>query len=328
MNLNDALRILNLNENYTEDELRKAYRKLIIKYHPDKHPESKKEFAEKQTKIINEAKDILEKNLKNRTYNNQTNNNYNKNTNTRYSQNYYSDTTNKEYLEILKKFKKELEFELETIKKIKSNNPNDKLFHENIFYFTSILNEFSYKIIIAKDIYSIKKDYQNFRRKYNDALEKYYLDFNKTSGINTHIYTIQHYDTLNDVRNLMHDSIADILKLELVCFIDEPVFEEILPLLYSIKKKYILSCLYGYSEIEDIKTAFKNDIVNELKKYRKRKQLLSYLETNKSFVITNLKTIVNLRENILSEEKFYNIYSKINIFTKIKSKTRNLLKRK
>ena len=124
----------------------------------------------------------------------------------------------------------------------------------------------------------------------------------------------------------MHDSIAYILKFELICFIDEPVFEEILPLLYSIKKKYILSCLYGYSKIEDIKTAFKNDIVNELKKYQKRKQLLSDLEANKSFVITNIKTIVNLRENILSEEKFYTIYSKINIFTKIKSKTRTTRK--
>ena len=328
MDLNEALKILNLNKNYNEEELKKIYRKLIIKYHPDKHPENKKEFAEQQTKIINKAKDILEKNLKNR---NNLNNKVNNHNYTRYTKNYQyyqNDTNNKEYLEILKKFKNELKKELETIEKINLSNPYDKLFQKNKPFLLSILNEFSYKILITKSTYSIKRDYQNYKNQYNNALVNYYLDFYKAAGINTHIYTIQHYDTLNDVRNLMHDSIADILKLELVCFIDEPVFEEILPLLYSIKKKYILSCLYGYSEIEDIKTAFKNDIVNELKKYQKRKQLLNDLETNKSFVITNIKTIVNLRENILSEEKFYNIYSKINMFTKIKSKTRNLLKRK
>ena len=45
MTLNEALKILNLNENYTEDDLKKSYRALIIKYHPDKHPENNKSYA-------------------------------------------------------------------------------------------------------------------------------------------------------------------------------------------------------------------------------------------------------------------------------------------
>ena len=325
MNLNEALKIFNLNKNYTEEELKKAYRKLIIKYHPDKHSENKKEYAEQQTKIINEAKDILEKNLKNKnSFSNQTNND----TQTKYNPYYQNETNNQEYLEILKKFRNELKIELETIDKINLSNPYDKIFQKNKPYFLSILNEFSYKIIITKSTYSIKRDYQNFKIEYNNALINYYLEFNKVTGINTHIYNVQYYDTLNDVRNLMYDSISDILKLELACFIDDPVFEEILPLLNSIMKKYILTCLYGYAKIEDIKITFNNDIINELKKYRKRKQLLNDLEANKSFIITNLKTILDLKENILSEEKFYKTYSEINIFTKIKSKTKNLFKRK
>ena len=124
----------------------------------------------------------------------------------------------------------------------------------------------------------------------------------------------------------MYNSITNILKLELSRFINEESFDEVLPLLYSIKKKYILTCLYGYAKIENIKTTFRNDIINELKKYRQRKKILDELEENESFVITNLKTIINLRENLLKETDFYNTYSQINTLTKIKCKIKNLLK--
>ena len=50
MELKKALKLLNLTDNYTEAELKNAYRKLIIQYHPDKHEESKKEFDDKTYK--------------------------------------------------------------------------------------------------------------------------------------------------------------------------------------------------------------------------------------------------------------------------------------
>ncbi|KAK4786942.1 hypothetical protein SAY86_010775 [Trapa natans] len=50
----DYYEILKVNRNATDDDLKKAYRKLAMKWHPDKNPNNKKE-AEAQFKQISEA---------------------------------------------------------------------------------------------------------------------------------------------------------------------------------------------------------------------------------------------------------------------------------
>jgi len=50
--------ILGISKNASEDDIKKAYRKLAIKWHPDKNPKNKKESEEK-FKIISEAYSIL-----------------------------------------------------------------------------------------------------------------------------------------------------------------------------------------------------------------------------------------------------------------------------
>ncbi len=53
----DYYEVLGVSKNASDDEIKKAYRKLAVKYHPDKNPDDKE--AEKKFKEINEAHDVL-----------------------------------------------------------------------------------------------------------------------------------------------------------------------------------------------------------------------------------------------------------------------------
>jgi curved DNA-binding protein len=57
MNYIDYYKTLGLKKNATESEIKKAYRKLARKYHPDLNPDDK--TAEKKFKEINEANEVL-----------------------------------------------------------------------------------------------------------------------------------------------------------------------------------------------------------------------------------------------------------------------------
>ncbi len=52
----DYYKILNISRNASEDEIKHAYRKLALKYHPDKNPDPS---AEERFKEIAEAYDVL-----------------------------------------------------------------------------------------------------------------------------------------------------------------------------------------------------------------------------------------------------------------------------
>jgi molecular chaperone DnaJ len=62
----DYYKTLGVEKNASADELKKAYRGLAMKYHPDKNPDDK--VAEQKFKEINEAYDVLKDEQKRAAY--------------------------------------------------------------------------------------------------------------------------------------------------------------------------------------------------------------------------------------------------------------------
>ena len=62
----DYYKILDIPENASEDDIKREYRKLAMKYHPDRNPENRE--AEERFKKIGEAYEILGNKEKRRKY--------------------------------------------------------------------------------------------------------------------------------------------------------------------------------------------------------------------------------------------------------------------
>ncbi len=66
MDFKDYYKILGIDKKATPDEIKRAYRKLALKYHPDKNPNNKS--AEDKFKEINEANEVLSDPAKKKKY--------------------------------------------------------------------------------------------------------------------------------------------------------------------------------------------------------------------------------------------------------------------
>lgn len=311
MELKQALKVLNLKENYTEQELKEAHRKLILKHHPDKNPNNP--YALQKTQQINEAREVLKNHLNKRQTPRQNTNDKNN------SQNKNNQIP--EIINILKKIKEELD-------EINSIENDDLIFMRHKQKMVNIIFNFSNNIIQINNNLEekFKKEYQNFKSKYQKALIEYYIDFSKTTCIDNNLWTIHYCDTFKEVRKCMFISIHDELNNELHKYFNHKYYKNLLPLLNKLKHPFVIDCLYGNKDIYTTQIQFNNRIVLELKKYEKRRRLIDELKTDK--IISILPIIIELEYAILDEEKFYNLYSQINLTTKIKCKIKKHLKKK
>lgn len=66
MEYKDYYKILGVPKNATSDVIKKAFRKLAVKYHPDKNPNDK--AAEEKFKEANEANEVLSDSDKRKKY--------------------------------------------------------------------------------------------------------------------------------------------------------------------------------------------------------------------------------------------------------------------
>lgn len=90
MNYKNYYTILGISENADENEIKKAFRKLAVKYHPDRNPDDKK--AEEYFKKVSEAYEVLsdpdkrkENDKLKQSYKSYTNNQNNTNNNKKYT---------------------------------------------------------------------------------------------------------------------------------------------------------------------------------------------------------------------------------------------------
>ncbi|XP_028131070.1 dnaJ homolog subfamily B member 6-like [Diabrotica virgifera virgifera] len=67
--MSDYYKILKVSKNASTEEIKKAYKKLALKWHPDKNPDNKEE-ATKKFREISEAYEVLSDSKKRRTYDN------------------------------------------------------------------------------------------------------------------------------------------------------------------------------------------------------------------------------------------------------------------
>jgi curved DNA-binding protein CbpA len=92
--------ILGLQKNATQEEIKQAYRKLSLKFHPDKNDGDK--FLEEMFKNINEANEILSDTAKRKSFDFTLNNNNSNYQSTNSSNNYSNPTAQKPKVDYLK----------------------------------------------------------------------------------------------------------------------------------------------------------------------------------------------------------------------------------
>lgn len=312
MDLQEALNILELNENYTKEEAKKAYRNLMHKWHTDHcYDKNQLPFFEEMSRKVNLAYEIVSEYITKRDSNKLNINNPREQIN-----------------ELISKYQQDIFNELDYISKIDYSKDITLLYFADAFR-KLVYYYFHQELKRDHSVSSIKVIYGIYRYKYRELLIKYCSELSKKTSINlvylcneTGLYTNKEL-SLKEFRARALDVISYNLNVELDKYKQVEDYNILEPLLIKSRNIHALICLQG-NNLNDIKKKFNKDLKDIVNRYYKRKKLLEELIELEGTILPHS---VELYHNILTEEEFYNLYNKINKPSILKRKLKKVFKK-
>lgn len=274
MELSKALDILGLDYNCTKEDIKKAYRALAKKYHPDANPD----LVDKKMKEINDANDIL---------------------------NSYIDEYGSLNNVLKEKYFCELNKELTYIRTIDRKDFIFFMYFKNDFEklienFRSFLNRCGVEWLDIK--------YNQYHKNYNELLSSYLHRIVTKTEINHIRVYFKGLPNIKELREKMIEHFNSLLEPILDEFKQIEDYEIFKPILLGYREASSLVLLWGRTNISNAKKVLKKHCWKAVNSYYKRKKLLEELIEYEGEVTPNIQELYN---NILDEEAFYNIYNKL-----------------
>lgn len=265
MTRQEMLDLLGLGPNYTEEELKKAYRKMARDNHPDLNPGDKEKEA--IFKAANNAFEELNKKFKK---------------NTTHNSNYYEDTEQEE----LKAYRTSILKEIESLMNYAPTNSQEKFSDIKEEFVKLIENlkmnivKFGFKISLSSMTKEgIKAEYDKFKEYYKNELtsfakkffKKYYVDENEIKEtIDYNAKLSDYFDKLVELKNKYSKEAKYIKSIKDFAntYLNDPKYTNLHNLIRRILAKYLdIAKLRNYANIENIIVNLVAEIEGTISKY-------------------------------------------------------------
>lgn len=309
MNFETALNILGLQKNYTEADLNKAYKNLLIEYIPDKwkgKSRIEKKFAKEKYKKIKEAKKLLEKQIK-------TNN------------------SNTKLMEEKQKLYRDMVSYKLMLTRMNTNT--NIIIISTIEKLVELNKNCIYKIKTANNLDELNNEIIRFKAHVWSILDNFTIEYCKYYNITTNIDKLEKYwfnklfEKLEQIKNEQHkiSSILDEKEKEYMLCPEYNILKEEIE---QIKKHVIYMYHEKYTNDETVIKHFTFRIELAFREYNRRLEVINNfknLNYNDEFVISHIQLMEeNIFENPL---RFNNLEAKLQTYIdKKESKTLKKIK--